>query len=83
MLLHMEQGEMVTLDRKDARLRVRCSHGCLWVTLQGETNDYIIRGGCEREFQLRGRMVITALQTSLCFPESLAAVLPGLSRARA
>lgn len=78
MYMHMRKGELITLDIDHNGVRIRCRSGKVWITQEGDSRDYILGTGQQVELAQRGRVAVTALMESQCFPETLQGVLPAL-----
>lgn len=78
MYMHLQRGELLTLDITHSGIGIRCSSGRVWVTMEGDTRDYVLGAGQQLELRERGRMAITALEESTCLPETLRGGLPVL-----
>jgi len=69
MFLQLAKNELLTIDVKRNGLRVRCRSGRLWVTQAGDSRDHLLGAGQEVLLLRGGRVVIHALEESLCAPE--------------
>ena len=78
MYMHMHKGELLTVKISKGGLHIRCRHGKLWITQEGDSRDYLLGTGQELEMTCRGRVAITALEESQCFPEVTGGSLPPL-----
>lgn len=76
--MQMLKGELVTFDVDRPGVRIRCRSGRVWVTQAGDSRDYLLAAGQQVALRRRGRVVITALEESRCFPETVAGNLPPL-----
>lgn len=78
MYMHMHKGELLTLDITRSGVRILCRHGKIWITQEGDHRDYLLKGGQQLEMKRPGKVAITALEESQCFPEILKGKLPAL-----
>ncbi len=62
--LTLKMGEVISLRLSGRPFRVACVTGRLWVTVDGDVEDYMLLAGEERTFRAHGTAVIQALGTA-------------------
>jgi hypothetical protein len=63
----LQEREVIDLDRIPEKLSLKCLTGLIWVTCQGDRQDYLLKPGMEYRNSKRGKVVACALtESSLC-----------------
>ncbi len=63
----LQAQEVIDLARLPAHLYLKCLSGRLWVTCQGDRQDYLLKPGMEYRNEKRGKIVVCALtEARLC-----------------
>lgn len=57
----LRSGVALGLSAANGEVRVRCAEGIVWLTREGDAEDYILRAGEERRIAGRGRIVAQAM----------------------
>ncbi len=61
MELLLNSKEVIELGNDLSGTRICCQAGLCWVTLEGDSRDYILRAGSSFEIHSSGRVLVTAL----------------------
>ena len=64
MVISMNRDDMVSLRNSLGPITVRCVEGTVWITVSGDTTDYILSSGKELTVSLKGKIVIMAEKSS-------------------
>ncbi|MDF1525125.1 MAG: DUF2917 domain-containing protein [bacterium] len=65
MVISMNRDDMVSLRNSLGTITVRCAEGAVWVTVSGDSTDYILSPGKELTVSIKGKIVIMAEKSSL------------------
>ena len=61
------RNERIRLDGGTTGIAIRCREGALWITQTGTPGDHLLRAGDGFSSDRPGRIVIGALEDSVCF----------------
>jgi hypothetical protein len=64
MVISMKRNDVVSLSRGLRGITVRCDDGTVWVTVAGDSADYILSAGNKITVSRRGNVVIMAEKNS-------------------
>ena len=59
--LVLEHGDIICINGDARNMEVSCATGRLWVTQQGDPNDYILAPGDRLVINRNGRIAVTAM----------------------
>ncbi|PLX87267.1 MAG: hypothetical protein C0618_07185 [Desulfuromonas sp.] len=62
--LLLERGEIIDLGRIPSDFNVSCRSGQCWVTLSGDSRDYLVGDGQQFTTRTGGHLIICALESS-------------------
>lgn len=60
----LNKHELLDLGENLADCRIVCLAGCCWLTLSGDSRDYILRSGSSFTVSMNGQLVVTATENS-------------------
>jgi len=64
MVISMNRDDMVSLRNSLGTITVRCVEGTVWVTVSGDSTDYILSSRKELTVSIKGKIVIMAEKKS-------------------
>lgn len=64
MVISMKRDDVVSLSGGQRGITVCCDDGTVWVTVAGDSSDYILSAGKELTVSRRGKIVIMAEKSS-------------------
>lgn len=69
----LKKSEVIDLDKISENVALKCLTGQIWVTCQGDLQDYLLKPGEEYRISKLGKVVVCALtEASLCILNSTA-----------
>lgn len=60
----LNKRELLDLGKELQGVKIVCREGCFWITLAGDSHDHIIKHGNSFIIKSKGRVLITALESS-------------------
>ena len=60
----LNKRELLDLGKELQRAKIVCREGCCWITLAGDSHDHIIKHGHSFIIRSKGRVLITAMESS-------------------
>ena len=64
MVISMKRDDVVSLRSGLGNITIRCAHGTVWVTVAGDSADYILSPGKELTVSKKGKIVVMAEESS-------------------
>lgn len=60
----LNKRELLDLGKELQGVKIVCREGCCWITLAGDRHDHIIKHGKSFIVRSKGRVLITAMESS-------------------
>ena len=60
----LNKRELLDLGKELQGVKIVCREGCFWITLAGDSHDHIIKYGNSFIVRGKGRVLITAMESS-------------------